>query len=143
MQGFNAILIFDPFGEQILFCHRMKDPYKGKYNFVGGKIEENEEGFASAYRELYEETGITRADIELFHLMDFTYYGLQFYLEIYVGKLKCEKELIAEKNPLCWISRSENFFDTEKFAGDGNIGHIIRIAEQKGFGVEEIHSAES
>lgn len=142
MQGYNAILVYDMTGEQILFCHRRKEPYKGKYNFVGGKIEclpdgKLEDGFFSAYRELYEETGISRSDIELFHLMDLTYYSKGFYLEIYAGKLNKQLELKEEKNPLCWFSRLENFFNVEKYAGDGNISHIVRIAEQHGFGDAE------
>lgn len=137
MQGYNAILVYDFSGEQILFCHRVKEPYKGKYNLVGGKIEAGENGFAAAYRELYEETGISQEDIELHHLMDLTYYEREFYLEIYTGRLKNEVELVAEKNPLRWISRAENFFDTEKYAGDGNIGHIVRITEGHGFGVKD------
>ena len=125
MQGYNAILVYDEAEEKLLFCYRMKDPYKGKYNFVGGKIEENEDGTAAAYRELYEETGITQEDIELYHLMDMTYYSDQFYLEIYAGKLKNKVKLTAEKNPLCWMDKNENFFDADRFAGDGNIGHIV------------------
>ena len=34
MQGYNAILVYDFSDEQILFCHRVKEPYKGKYNLV-------------------------------------------------------------------------------------------------------------
>lgn len=136
MQGFNAILIYDSSGEQLLFCHRMKEPYKGKYNFVGGKIEPGEDGFTAAYRELFEETGITRKDVELYHLMDLTYHVRDFYLEIYAGKLNhADIRLVAEKNPLCWMSYFENFFDTGRFAGDGNIGHIVRIAKEYGFGI--------
>ena len=128
MKGYNAILIYDTSGEKLLFCHRQKDPYKGKYNFVGGKIEQGEEGFAAAYRELFEETGISSADVSLSHLMDFTYYGLDFYLEIYAGRLEHPVKLTEEKNPLIWFLETEDFFDTRKFAGDGNIGHIVRIA---------------
>lgn len=137
MKGYNAILIYDSSGGKILFCHRQKDPYKGKYNFVGGKIEPDEEGFAAAYRELFEETGISREDVSLSHLMDLTYYGPDFYLEIYAGKLGHPVKLIEEKNPLVWFSGTEDFFDTQKFAGDGNIGHIIRIAKRYGFGVSQ------
>ena len=50
-------------GEKLLFCKRMKDPYKGKYNLVGGKIEPSEDGFVAAYRELEEETGITKEQV--------------------------------------------------------------------------------
>ena len=55
-------------------CKRKKDPYKGLANFVGGKIEKNENGLDAAYRELEEETTITKDDIMLLHIMDFTYY---------------------------------------------------------------------
>lgn len=134
MQGYNAILVYDSTEENLLFCYRIKEPYKGKYNFVGGKIEEDEDGTAAAYRELYEETGISEKEIELCHLMDLTYYSQQFYLEIYAGKLKKEVKLVEEKNPLCWIKKDENFFDVERFAGDGNIGHIVRIAQKAGYG---------
>ena len=38
---------------------------KGKFNSVGGKVEENENELYAAYRELQEETGITQNDIDL------------------------------------------------------------------------------
>jgi 8-oxo-dGTP diphosphatase len=62
-------------------------------------------------------------------MMDFTYHSGGFYLEIYVGKLNKKIEPKGDENELCWISPDENFFDYSKFAGDGNIGHILRCAE--------------
>lgn len=41
---------------------------------MGGKIEKNENGLDAAYRELEEETTITKDDIMLLHIMDFTYH---------------------------------------------------------------------
>ena len=67
----------------LLMCRRRKDPYKGLLNLVGGKIEPGEDGLGAAYRELQEETAISRDDIELFHLMDYTYYYQDFRLEVY------------------------------------------------------------
>ncbi len=75
MQGYNCIMIYDRSGESLLFCKRTKAPYLGKYNLVGGKIEAGEDGFAAAYRELEEETGITGRQVSLRHMMDFTYYN--------------------------------------------------------------------
>ena len=75
MQGYNCIMVFSQDNKKILFCKRTKDPYKGLYNLVGGKIEENEDGFEAAYRELKEETGISVNDISLNHMMDFTYFN--------------------------------------------------------------------
>ncbi len=70
MQGYNLIAVFSPDGEKVLMCRRIKDPYNGLMNFVGGKIEPGEDGETAAYRELFEETGISRRDIKLIHLMD-------------------------------------------------------------------------
>lgn len=127
MQGYNAIVVFDKEQDKLLMCKRSKNPYKGLLNFVGGKIEKDEDGLVAAYRELQEETMIGNGDIELSHLMDFTYYHKGFYLEIYVGVLNKEVVVCGEENELIWIDTDENFFDITKFAGDGNIGHIMRV----------------
>lgn len=72
MRGYNVIAVFSPDRTKILMCRRVKDPYKGLYNMVGGKIESGEDGYTAAYRELFEETGITNDDIRITHLMTFT-----------------------------------------------------------------------
>lgn len=126
MQGYNAIVVFDKMADRLLMCKRSKAPYKGLLNFVGGKIEKNEDGTVAAYRELEEETAITSDDIELSHLMDFTYYWESFYLEIYVGRLTREVSVHGDENELVWVNADEDFFDTARYAGDGNIGHIMR-----------------
>ncbi len=132
MQGYNAIVVFNKSADKLLMCKRSKNPYKGLVNFVGGKIEWNEDGLIAAYRELEEETGISKADISLSHLMDFTYYHENFYLEIYVGRLKRDVCITGDENELLWVSTDENFFDVTQYAGDGNIGHILRqIDKQK------------
>ena len=125
MQGYNLILIYNPSGEKMLMCKRAKEPYKGLCNVVGGKIEPGETGLAAAYRELYEETGITEEDVTLYHFMDLTYYASDLYLEVYVGRLRCPVTLTPEKNELLWVELTENFFDTSRYAGEGNLGHIV------------------
>lgn len=125
MRGFNVIAVFSRDRKQTLMCRRVKDPYKGLLNMVGGKIESGEDGYTAAYRELYEETGITRDDIRIVHLMDFTYCLADEYVEVYAGVLKNDVTLRAEKNPLLWISADMDFFDMRTFAGEGNIGHIM------------------
>lgn len=54
-------------------CKRTKEPYMGMYNLVGDKIEKENDGLNEAYRELVEETNITKDDIELTHFMNLTY----------------------------------------------------------------------
>ena len=70
MRKLNLIVVFDKTLNKALFCIRAKEPYKGLYNFVGGKVEKNETNDDAAYRELFEETGISKKDIKLDHFMD-------------------------------------------------------------------------
>jgi len=121
----NIIVLYNKNEDKLLMCLRSKDPYKGLYNLVGGKIEDGEEGVDGAYRELEEETGINKNDTILTHLMDFEYFMSNIELQVYVGKLNKDKELVEEKHKLYWVDLDENFFDMNKYAGEGNIGHII------------------
>ena len=134
MQGYNCIMVYNHDNDKLLFCKRTKDPYKGLYNLVGGKIEKNEDGFLAAYRELEEETGIDSSLIELSHMMDFTYYNQNCYVEVYVGCLRGEVDLYEEKHPLEWLSLDEDFFDGKRFAGEGNIGHMVEQVNIYGVG---------
>jgi 8-oxo-dGTP diphosphatase len=126
MQGYNVIAVFNQTADKLLMCRRSKNPYQGLLNLVGGKIEPGEDGFSAAYRELEEETSITRDDITLSHLMDFTYYFSQCLVEVYVGKLNKPITVAGEENDLFWIDSESNFFDVTKYAGRGNIGHIVQ-----------------
>ncbi len=134
MQGYNCIIIYAQDGQKLLFCKRTKNPYKGMYNFVGGKLEPGEDGFHGAYRELYEETGITDKQVELRHMMDFVYHNQNNYVEVYVGYFKEQVSLREEAHPLEWLDLHEDFFDVDKFAGEGNIGHMIEQVKRFGPG---------
>lgn len=131
MKQLNVIIVCHPDGRRVLMCQRRKQPYQGLYNLVGGKVEPGEDGLTAAYRELREETGITRQDIELTHVMDFRYHYCGIELQVYAGALKYEVVLQEEFNPLCWMLLTENFFDSTRFAGDGNIGHMLEIIRKE------------
>lgn len=136
MKGSNIIAVFNKDHTKVLMCKRSSDPYKGKYNFVGGKIEQGEDGMNAAYRELEEETGITRENITLTRFMDFTYYHWNIRLELYVGRLERDVSVYGEENELLWIPLDTDFFDLNSFAGEGNIGHMmlqIEMAKEKLF----------
>ena len=125
MKKMNVIVVFDTTLENTLMCKRTKEPYMGMYNLVGGKIEKENDGLNEAYRELEEETNINKNDIELVHFMNLSYIKWNKELEVYYGILKNEVELIEEVNKLEWVSINDNFFDMNRYAGEGNIGHII------------------
>ena len=125
MKGYNLIVVFNKEADKMLMCKRIKEPYKGLSNFVGGKIEKGEDGYNAAYRELFEETAIEREDIKLTHLLDFTYHIAQEYVEVYVGRLNKDVEIKGDENVLYWTYFDHNFFDPTLYAGEGNIGHIM------------------
>ena len=136
MTGYNCIMVYSPDRARVLMCKRTREPYLGLYNLVGGHIESGESGEAAAYRELFEETGITRENITLRHLMDFTYYNQDCYVEVWCGRLSCEVKLVEEANPLEWIELTGDgdYFDMSKYAGEGNIGHMLEQIKQFGEG---------
>lgn len=122
----NIIVVFNQNKSKVLMCKRKKAPFKGLYNFVGGKIEPNEDHLQAAYRELAEETNISKTDIELIHFMDFTYYLDDTLLETYIGTLSTNVDIYGEENQLAWIKLTDDFKDLNRFAGNGNIYHILK-----------------
>ena len=122
---YTVVIVFDENEEKVLMCERAKEPFKGQRNFVGGKVEKGESLKQGAYRELYEETGISEDEIVLNALMDFHYAISGTNLAVFVGKLHQQVELIEEINHLIWVDTTENFFDTQRYAGEGNLGHMM------------------
>lgn len=128
MNKVNLIVVFNKEMSKVLMCKRTSDPYIGLYNFVGGKVEANEHELTAAYRELHEETGITKHDIKLVHMMDYVYPIDNLTMNIYYGVLNKDVTLIPEKHPLHWFSTEENFMNKE-FAGEGNTYHMVQLAK--------------
>ena len=126
MRKLNSIVVFDKTLNKALFCIRAKEPYKGLYNFVGGKVEKNETNDDAAYRELFEETGISKKDIKLDHFMDLNYFKYENNIQVYYGILSHEVKLVEEKNKLEWLDINEKLLDNNKFGGNYNSPHIIR-----------------
>ena len=125
MKKYNVIVIFNQDKTKTLMCKRTKEPYQGMNNLVGGKIEKEGDGLHEAYRELEEETAITKNDVILFHFMNIDYIAFSKSLEVYYGVLNKDVNLIEEVNALEWVDIHDNFFDMNKYAGEGNIGHIM------------------
>lgn len=143
MQGYNVLMIYNKDMIQLLMCKRLKNPYKGLSNLVGGKIEVGESGIESAYRELYEETSISKEDIILHHLMDFNYYLQNCYVEVYVGRLNRDVDVSGDENVLYWSDLNKDFFDMSLYAGEGNIGHMVEqvnMVKDRLFNDETIHT---
>lgn len=128
MKQYNLVLVYDKNKENILMCKREKEPYKGKLNLVGGKVEPNETDLESAYRELKEETGINNDEIELKPLINFEYPFQDKIIKVFVGRLKKDVKLHEEVNKLIWVTQNCDAYNLEKYAGEGNIWHMIHCA---------------
>lgn len=87
---YNVIMLYHPDGQHVLMCQRMKNPYKGKYNFVGGKMEPGEIPLDAAYRELREETGVTEQAVTLQPIMTLQYHLSGIDLYVFAGMLHAE-----------------------------------------------------
>lgn len=124
---YNLALVLNKEETHVLMCYRSKEPYTGLYNLLGGKIEENEDVLDSAYRELFEESGITKDDITLTPFMDFVWHPIDMEMKVFHGILNKDVTLVDEVHKLFWIPLTENFFDYTKFAGEGNIGHMMKL----------------
>lgn len=125
MKKYNVIVVFDEKYKKALMCKRTKEPYKDMFNLVGGKIEKENDGLNEAYRELNEETNITSNDISLVHFMNIEYIAFNKLIEVYYGILNKKVDLVEEVNKLEWVDINDDFFDMNKYAGEGNIGHIM------------------
>ncbi len=147
MKNFNIVAIFGNYNNTynndncVLLCKKVKLPFLGMYNFPGGKIEEGEDHLNSAYRELEEETGITKDDTTLHHVMDIDFPIEDTHLELYCGILKFAKQVREEINPLQWFNSDDiiNGRHNDILAGDGDIPYMmnyIKIFKNKIFGSE-------
>ena len=90
MKKYNVIVILDKDMKNTLMCKRTKEPYMGMYNLVGGKIEKDNDGINEAYRELIEETNISKEDTNLINFMNIEYVSMNKVLEVYFGILNKE-----------------------------------------------------
>ncbi|MDR2462113.1 MAG: NUDIX domain-containing protein [Mycoplasmataceae bacterium] len=121
---FTLILIIDKKKENILMCVRNKEPFKGLYNGLGGKIEKGESVLLSAYRELFEESGISKKDTKLTQYCEIKWKNDK--VVVFFGKLNKQVKLIEEVNKLVWLNIKKTDVSSEKFAGNGNLFWLIK-----------------
>lgn len=104
-------LIFIFRDEKVLLIRGAPDKkiWPNKYNGVGGHVESNESVLESAYRELYEETGLTRDQLQGFVLkgiinIDTKDEGRGIILFVFTGI--CTTEIIKDSSEgtSCWVN---------------------------------------
>ncbi len=106
--------ILHPDGEHVLMCHRIGrdwDDQHGKWNGLGGKVEQNEDVAASMKRELAEEAQIDVTSMKLrgtvswpgFGANGENHFGFIFVIDGYIGKIPAANA----EGPLEWKTIAE------------------------------------
>ena len=123
----TAIIIKD---QKLLVAKRVEEPFKGKWDFIGGYVQKNETSEGALKREIKEELGV---DCELTYVESFTgtasyqeyvYPVLNFaYLTKLNGKIKLDKK---ENSKLDWVSIKS----LKTIAFDSN-QKILKFVKQK------------
>ena len=80
---------------------------------------------AEHYKSLATMINISREDISLIHFMNMEYIVFDKTIEVYYVILNNAVDLVEEVNKLEWVDVNDNFFDMSRYAGEGNVGHII------------------
>lgn len=127
-QQYTLTIVFNKDKTQVLMLMHNKQQM---LNFIGGKVEPNESQTEASYRELFEETGISEKDIELYYVQTTTEEfsnGDSWCLYITTGVLKHDIELISEKDKLMWVSAIDTNRLLWQSFGDGNCLVFIRRA---------------
>lgn len=116
-------LIFNKDKTQVLMCYHRKFQ---AMNFVGGKVHEDETDYMeAAYREVFEETGITKEDVALEFIrkeevtVNPKLYEGGWGMHVTAGVLNKDVTLVEEKNELFWIDINATDTYIEAF-GNGN-----------------------
>ena len=124
---YTLTMVFTPNKAQVLMVLHNK---QHMLNFVGGHIEPGEDEMEASYRELFEETGITKDDVELKYIQSeiSSFPNSEWYLYITAGILKHDVELKEEKNSLHWVSVIDNRVLLGDTFGDGNCYVYVRRA---------------
>ena len=139
MGMYTIAIVFDKNKQNVLMLYHLK---QHAYNFPGGNIEECENEMDACYRELFEETGIKREDVDLHfvRLERVTLWSDVYSLHVATGVLKRDVQLVEEINPLHWVrvTDRETFLNAYR---DGNAYTFLLQAIQCLDHVEEMENA--
>jgi 8-oxo-dGTP diphosphatase len=96
--------------KQVLLVHRNARPddeHLGKYNGLGGKVEDNEDALASIRREIMEEAGIDCIDISLRGTISWPFFGKKgehwFGMIFLVERFNGNPFASNPEGELCWV----------------------------------------
>ncbi|PKG38353.1 8-oxo-dGTP diphosphatase MutT [Psychromonas sp. Urea-02u-13] len=100
-----SIAIVKKNDQSYLIALRPSDSHQGgKWEFPGGKVEENETPEEAMLRELHEEVGLVATDYTLFEKLFFDYGDKQLNLHFYLVTKFTGEAFGKEGQPIKWVS---------------------------------------
>ena len=160
---YTVVVLLNKDGSKVLLQKKDRTAFVGKWNGVGGKIEDGEEPVAGAYREIEEETSLKPSDIK-----NLTWLGTltlpeqcdldnpDLYPELWFFSGIVEDESLAvkpdtETEEIAWFKILDNKklvslppkapFNPD-LAGDGDLPYFIDSAKRLLFGVVSRYDSE-
>ena len=98
--------------DQLLITRRSKGKYKDKWEFPGGKVEDNESNQDCLHRELSEELDVKIKILYKFTEFDYQYPDQDVHLISYICSMNDQKIKLVDHDLYEWINITDiNFFD--------------------------------
>jgi 8-oxo-dGTP diphosphatase len=118
---------FIRYQDEMLLINRLKQPWKGCWNGVGGKIEPNEPIIESILREVKEETGIVLSKADIHYKGKMTWEpndGSFLYIFLMDVKEKIKTPIVTDEGILEW-RKIEWIIDPDNLGVANNIPYFL------------------
>lgn len=126
--------IFNPSLEKVLMLFRNKMPYQFHWNGIGGRMELGEIPINAFYRELHDESGIYKSELDRVKELATISLPNGIVLATFYGVLSYEPtilEMESVKGSLSWLCIHESDLlnvTNQQLAGDGSVPYLIQFA---------------
>lgn len=141
---YTVCVLLNKDGTKVLLTRKDRTMFAGKLNGVGGKVDDSEEPWEGALREIKEEASVDKMDIERFSWLgtltipehcDLNAVGTYPELWFFTGIVKNEDLAHTpdgETEPVAWYEFDKDGHPVSECgtAGDGDVEYFIRMAHR-------------
>lgn len=104
----NAVLVLLKSGDQLLLLKRKKEPHKGLFTPIGGKLEPFENPTTCAIRETREETGIEITDLRYVgSIIESSETSYNWNCPVYLAEIPFQEAPPCDEGELSWVQIKE------------------------------------
>lgn len=140
---YTVCFIFSQDMREVLMMHKMKGPFPGCLNGVGGKIEESDQSITkAALREIREETYLQEEDFRTFKFLVTLTLSDTTELNVFYGVCLDKSKVVQKEEEILEWMITDQLLDVrnKRLAGDGNIPYFIYYSLLKENSKENLHA---